>query len=185
MDISTVLSEAWGLYRRFLWQFFLTAVTVFVVLDLLSALAELAAGDSLAAGIFWSVVAAVIGVAGFFWVQAALVELVRDVRDGRADRTVGGTYRAVQPRLPALIVAGLLAAFGIGLGFLLLIVPGLFLLVIWSMLIPTISAGTTIAVRFMPIPPSAERHRDRCPEASVLARREQNAYVDTHASICS
>jgi len=138
MDISTVLSEAWGLYRRFLWRFFLTAVTVFAVLDLLSALADLAAGDSLAAGIFWSVVAAVIGVAGFFWVQAALVELVRDVRDGRADRTVGGTYRAVQPRLPALIVAGLLAAFGIGIGFLLLIVPGLFLLVIWSMLVPAI-----------------------------------------------
>jgi hypothetical protein len=66
------------------------------------------------------------------------VELVRDVRDGRMDRSIGETYRAVQPRLPALIVAGILAAIGIGIGFLLLIVPGLFLLTIWSMLVPVI-----------------------------------------------
>ena len=70
--------------------------------------------------------------------QAALVELVRDVRDGRADRSVGETYRAVQPRLPAVIAAGVLAAIGIGIGFILLIVPGLFLLTIWSMLVPVI-----------------------------------------------
>jgi hypothetical protein len=138
MQIGDVLGEAWALYRRFLWPFFLTALVVFAVLDLLSALAASASGDSTAATIFWSLIAAVIGVVGYFWVQGALVELVRDVRDGRADRSVGETYRTVQPRLPALIVAGILAAIGIGIGFLLLIVPGLFLLTIWSMLAPVI-----------------------------------------------
>ena len=29
MEIGSVLSEAWGLYKRFLWQFFLTAFVVF------------------------------------------------------------------------------------------------------------------------------------------------------------
>jgi hypothetical protein len=138
VQIGDVLGEAWALYRRFLWPFFLTALVVFAVLDLLSALAASASGDSTAAAIFWSVIAAVIGVVGYFWVQGALVELVRDVRDGRADRSIGETYRTVQPRLPALIVAGILAAIGIGIGFLLLIVPGLFLLTIWSMLAPVI-----------------------------------------------
>lgn len=138
MQIGDVLGEAWALYRRFLWPFFLTAFVVFAVLDLLSALAASASGDSTAAEIFWSLIAAVIGVVGYFWVQGALVELVRDVRDGRADRGVGETYRTVQPRLPALIVAGILAAIAIGIGFLLLIVPGLFLLTIWSMLAPVI-----------------------------------------------
>jgi len=138
MGIGAVLGEAWELYRRFLWQFFLTALAVFAVLDLLSALAARVAGDSVLAALFWSVVAGVIGVVGYFWVQAALVELVRDVRDGRADRTVGETYRAVQPRLPAVIAAGVIAAIAIGIGFLLLIVPGLFLLTIWSMLVPVI-----------------------------------------------
>jgi ABC-type multidrug transport system fused ATPase/permease subunit len=134
VDIGEVLSEAWSLYRRFLWQFFLAAFAVFAVLDLVSALADAAAGDGFAAGLFWSVIAATVGVVGFFLVQAGLVELVRDVRDGRADRGVGETYRAVLPHLAALIAAGVVAAIAIGIGLLLLIVPGLFLLTIWSMI---------------------------------------------------
>jgi hypothetical protein len=138
MDIGDVLSDAWNLYRRFLWQFFLTALVVFAVLDLLSALAGAAAGDSVGAGIFWALVAFTIGIVGYFWVQGALVELVHDVRDGRADRSIGETYASVQPRLPALIAAGLLAGIAIGIGLLFFIVPGLFLLTIWSMLVPVI-----------------------------------------------
>ena len=145
MDIGDVLSEAWNLYKRFLWQFFLTALVVFAVLDLLSALAAEAAGDGVAAGIFWAVIAFTIGIVGYFWVQGALVELVRDVRDGRADRSIGETYAEVRPRLPSLIVAGILAALGIGIGFLLLIVPGLILLTFWSMLVPVIVIEGTSA----------------------------------------
>jgi hypothetical protein len=138
LAIGDVLGEAWNLYKRFFGRFFLTALIVFAVLDLLSALAAAAIGDSVAAGVFWSLVAALIGVVGYFWVQAALVETVRDVRDGRADRTIGETFGAVQPRLPAVIAAGIVAAIGIAIGFVLLIVPGLYLLTIWSMLIPVI-----------------------------------------------
>jgi hypothetical protein len=134
VSIGSVLGEAWSLYKRFLWQFFLTAFVVFLALDLISGLAGQAARDSLAAGIFWGVIAIVLGVVGYFWVQGALVERVRDVRDGRADKTVAETYRAVQPRVPALIVAGILAGIAIAIGFILLIVPGLFLLTIWSMI---------------------------------------------------
>ena len=138
MAIGDVLGEAWNLYKRFFGRFFLTALIVFAVLDLLSALAAAAIGDSVAAGVFWSLVAALIGIVGYFWVQAALVETVRDVRDGRADRTIGETFGAVQPRLPAVIAAGIVAAIGIAIGLVLLIVPGLYLLTIWSMLIPVI-----------------------------------------------
>jgi hypothetical protein len=138
VDVGAVLSEGWQVYRRFLRRFFLTALVVFLVLDLLSALAAEAAGDGVAAGLFWGAVATAIGLVGYFWVQAALVALVQDVRDGRIDRTVGETYAAVRPRLPAVIAAGVVAAIAIGIGFLLLIVPGLFLLTIWSMLVPVI-----------------------------------------------
>jgi hypothetical protein len=138
VTIGGVLGEAWNLYKRFLGRFFLTALIVFAILDLLSALAAMAAGDGWVSGALWGLVAVTIGVVGYFWVQAALVETVHDVRDGRADRSIGETYRAVQPVLPAVIVAGILAAIGIGIGFILLIIPGLFLLTIWSMLIPVI-----------------------------------------------
>ena len=138
MAIGDVLREAWELYKRHLWQFFLTAFVVFLVLDLVSALAAAAAGDSAGAAFLWGLVSLVVGIVGYFWVQGALVELVRDVRDGRADRPIGETYRAVQPRLPALISAGLLAGLGILVGLVLLVVPGLFLLTIWSMIVPAI-----------------------------------------------
>jgi hypothetical protein len=150
MAVGEVLGEAWALYKRFLKQFFLTALVVFAVLDLLSALADSAEGDSSAAGAFWGLVGAVIGIIGYFWVQGALVELVRDVRDGRADRTIGDTYRAVQSRLVPLIVAGILAGIAILIGLLLILVPGLYLLTIWSMIVPVIvlegrSAGESFA----------------------------------------
>jgi hypothetical protein len=138
MQIGQVLGEAWTLYKRFLGRFFLTALLVFALLDLLSALIDRTAGNGWAEGVFWSVAAAVIAVVGYFWVQAALVETVNDVRDGRADRTIGETYSAVRPRLAAAAVAGVLAAIGIGIGLIFLIVPGLYLLTIWSMLIPVI-----------------------------------------------
>src|SRR3989442_4221323 len=138
MQIGQVLAEAWSLYKRFLGRFFLTALLVFAVLDLLSAFVDREAGNGWAAGVFWSFVGAVIAVVGYFWVQAALVETVNDVRDGRADRTIGETYSAVRPRLWAATIAGVLAAIGIGIGLVLLIVPGLYLLTIWSMLIPVI-----------------------------------------------
>jgi len=138
MSIGGVLSEAWSVYQRFLGRFFMTALIVFVALDLLSALADRAAGDNAGANVFWFLLGALISVVGYFWVQAALVETVNDVRDGRADRTIGETYSAVRPRLAAATIAGLLAAIGIGIGLVFLIVPGLYLLTIWSMLIPVI-----------------------------------------------
>ena len=138
MTVGGVLSEAWSLYKRFLVRFFLTALIVFAVLDLISALADQAASDTWSSALLWGLIAALVSVVGYFWVQAALVETVHDVRDGRADRTIGETYRAVQPQLPAVVIAGILAAIGITIGFILLIIPGLFLLTIWSMVIPVI-----------------------------------------------
>jgi hypothetical protein len=65
-----------------------------------------------------------------------VVELVNDVRDGRLDQTVGGLLGSVTPVLAALIAVSILAAIGIGIGLLLLIVPGLILVTIWSVVAP-------------------------------------------------
>jgi hypothetical protein len=138
MEIGAVLGEAWALYKRFLGRFFLTAVVVFAVLDLLSALADRVADNGFWSVTLWQLVAAVVSFVGYFWVQAALIETVNDVRDGRADRSIGETYQAVRPQLGAATIAGLLAGIGIGIGLVLLVVPGLYLLTIWSMLIPVI-----------------------------------------------
>jgi Membrane domain of glycerophosphoryl diester phosphodiesterase len=138
MSIGKILGDAWGLYKRFFTQFLLVAIPVFLVLGLVNALVGLAADEGTLAVIVWSLIGVAVSLIGYFWLQGALIESIRDVRDGRADLSVGEIYRRVQPRLPALIVAGILAGIGIGIGFLLLIVPGLFLLTRWSLITPSI-----------------------------------------------
>jgi len=138
MTVGGVLGESWETYKRFFRQFVLTAFIVYVVLDLLSALVSEASTDDTSTVLLWALVATVIEVVGYFWVQAALIELVHDVRDGRADRGIGETFQAVRPRLPSVIGAAILGGIGIAIGFVLLIVPGVYLLTIWSMIIPVI-----------------------------------------------
>ena len=136
MDVSSVLSSAWELYRRFFARFVVTAAVVYVVLDFLGAAASSAGDDAGAA--FWILLSFLLSIIGVFWVQGALAEAVRDVRDGRVDLPVSELYSRTRPRLPALITAGILAGIGIALGLVLLIVPGLYLLTRWALIVPVI-----------------------------------------------
>jgi hypothetical protein len=89
-------------------------------------------------GWFGAFVGALIALAGVFWIQGALVIAIDDVRDGRVDLSIRETLNRVLPRLNTLTVAGLLAAVGITIGFLLLIVPGLILITLWLLIVPAI-----------------------------------------------
>jgi hypothetical protein len=138
MSVGEVLGEAFELYKRYFVRFVGTAAVVYVVLDLVSALADRAANSSsIGAGLLWILISVILSVVGFFWLQGALVEAVADVRDGRIDTTIGELYERTRPRLPALIAAGILAGLGIVFGLILLIIPGLYLLTRWS-LIPAV-----------------------------------------------
>jgi hypothetical protein len=68
--------------------------------------------------------------------EGMVVQLVRDVQDGRRDNTMGELFSSVSPVLAPLIAVSILAGLGIGIGFLLLIVPGLILLTFWSVAAP-------------------------------------------------
>lgn len=89
-------------------------------------------------GWFGAFVGALIALAGVFWLQGALVIAIDDVRDGRVDLSIRETLNRVLPRLNTLTFAGLLAAVGITIGFLLLIVPGLILITLWLLIVPAI-----------------------------------------------
>ena len=68
-----------------------------------------------------------------------VVEAAHDILDGRRDHTVGSPALLRRPgdRLAAG-GPGFLGGLAIGIGFVLLIVPGLFLLTIWALLAPVI-----------------------------------------------
>ncbi len=82
-----------------------------------------------------------IAIAILFWILATLyqgmvVKLVQDVQDGRRDHTIGELLASVEPVLLPLIAVSLLFAIGVAIGFVLLIIPGLNLLVFWSVVAP-------------------------------------------------
>jgi ABC-type multidrug transport system fused ATPase/permease subunit len=132
MQPGAIVREAWELYKGHWRTFVPLALIVYIVLGVITFLFALLLGWL---GLIIGVIASIVGT---FWFQGALVEAVQDVRDGKQDLSIGEMFQRVQPRLPALIVAGLLAGLGIVFGLILLIVPGLFLLTIWSLIVPTI-----------------------------------------------
>ena len=128
-----VLREAWELYKGH-WQHLLTvALVVYAVVALITLVLALLL-DNWAAAILASLVSLI----ATFWVQGALIKAVEDVRDGRAELSFSETLGSVRPHLAAIIVAGILAAIGIIIGLILLIVPGLVLLTWWVLIIPVI-----------------------------------------------
>jgi hypothetical protein len=129
---SGVIGEAWGVYKAH-WQHLLTlAFVVYVAVALIGAL--------LALTLTWVgvILAALVSLVALFWLQASLVKAVDDVRDGQADLSLGATFSAAQNHLGPVIVAGILAAIGVTIGLILLIVPGLILLTWWCLIVPTI-----------------------------------------------
>jgi hypothetical protein len=67
-----------------------------------------------------------------------VVELVADVQDDKRDASVGQLLRAASPVIGQLILVGIVAGIGIVIGFILVIVPGLILITIWSVAAPVV-----------------------------------------------
>ena len=127
-----MIGEAWAAYKAHFTHLIPIAFVVYVLIALLTLLLVVLLGF---VGAF---VGFFVGIAGVFWLQGALVVAVADVRDGRADLSLGETLSRVKPKLNTLALAGILAALGVGIGLLLLIVPGLVLWTWWLVIVPVI-----------------------------------------------
>jgi hypothetical protein len=130
LDVGATLSEVFEVYRDQAGVLLPVAFWLFLVVAIVNGLTE---GNF---SLFW--LGLVVGLAVGTLYQGMVVELVRDVQDGRRDSSVGDLMRSVLPVLGALIGAGILAGLGIGAGLILLIVPGLILLTMWAVIAPVI-----------------------------------------------
>ena len=137
--LSGVLTETWALYRRYAAHFLLIAFVIYLVAAILVALLSLV-------GIFGYFLGEIIELTAVFLLQAALVKAVQDVRDGRVDLNLSQTVQAALPYLLPVAAAGILAAIGITIGFILIIVPGLILLTFWCLIVPFIVVGGSRAL---------------------------------------
>ena len=130
--VADVFERIFGVYRSQFTLLVPAALLVFVPVAIVNGILRESGGFLLA------LVAVVIGAIATYWFQGMVVEAAHDIMDGRRDHTVGSLVSSVSPVIAPLLVAGVLGGLGIGVGFLLLIVPGLFLLTIWALLAPVI-----------------------------------------------
>jgi hypothetical protein len=108
--------------------------------------AAVVAGLLSLAGVFGSLLGSVVELFAAFLLQATLIKAVQDVRDGRADLSIGGTVSAATPYIWSVAAAAILAGIAITIGLILIIVPGLWLITIWAVIIPVIVIERTGAL---------------------------------------
>lgn len=130
MQIGDPLGEGWAIYKRF-WRHLLPIAFVVSIVVSLVALALSAAGGTLAV-----LASLLVSVLGIFLITASLTEAVADVRDGRVDLTLGETLARAWPRLGTVVAVSVLAGVAIAVGLVLFIVPGAWLITIWSVAVP-------------------------------------------------
>lgn len=117
-------------------EHFAVLYPVALIFGLIQAIVTFALKDTNAA-----VIAAGVSLVTATFFQGMVVTFVRDVEAGLPPGTepsVGALFRSVAPVAGPLLAVSLLAGIGIGIGFVLIIVPGLVLLTIWAVVAPVV-----------------------------------------------
>jgi hypothetical protein len=130
--LSGVLSEAWQMYKAHAAHLLAIAFVIYLAAAVIAALLGLAGGT------VGAILGSLVQIVAAFLLQSTLVKAVQDVRDGRADLSIGDTVRAAVPYLGRVAGASILAGIAITIGLILLIVPGLYLITIWAVIVPVI-----------------------------------------------
>jgi hypothetical protein len=85
-----------------------------------------------------SVVNYVVDTAYFAFFTAVAMGVLRDLREGRPASSAGELCRRALPPLPAATLVGLLASVAVIGATLLLVIPALYLVTIWAVLLPVV-----------------------------------------------
>jgi hypothetical protein len=132
ISVGEVVSETFSTYGQNLVALLGSALVVFVVVGLVSGLLQSAGGVVL------GLLAGIVRLVGYALFTGFVVRLVQDTRDGRRDQTVGDLFSSATGAILSLIVFGILFGIAVGIGFILLIIPGLVLLTFWCVGAPAI-----------------------------------------------
>jgi len=133
IDLGNVLSRTFETYRDQFTLLIPAALVIFLPIAIVNGLLQEGVE-----GILGSLLASVLALVGTAFLQGMVVEAVQDILDGRRDHTVGSLLQSAVPVLGPLFLGAILTGIAFGIGFLLLIVPGLFLVTIWAVWAPAL-----------------------------------------------
>jgi hypothetical protein len=126
LAFGEMLDQAFGLFRRLFTPLLVISLVTNAIPSLLS-IASTVAGDRTTEGLLLGIASMILSVIGAAIGTGASTFLVSDYLLGRPTDTQSALSRA-WPRLGALVACSILFGFLVGLGIILLIVPGLIIL---------------------------------------------------------
>ena len=133
LDVGKVFSRIFELYTSQASVYLPAALIIYLPLAILTGAILTGSG-----GLFLLLLIGALLFVTVFVYQGLVVRSVQDLQDGERDFTIGQLFQSVLPVLGMLIVVGVVGGFAIGIGFLLLIVPGVILLTIWAVVAPAV-----------------------------------------------
>jgi hypothetical protein len=144
LSVSSILSDALTIYRLVFRRSVITAAIVFAFVEGLDVLSL--AHFSQSWHRFFLIASSVATLAATFFVQGALIEVVRNIHEGRSPAPISELYGRAESRFWRLTGAALVYGLGVFLGFLALIVPGLLAAARWSLMAPAVMLeGATVS----------------------------------------
>jgi hypothetical protein len=133
LDVGKVFSRIFEMYTSQASVYLPAALILYLPLAIVTGAVLSGTGGLL---LFLLIIA--LGLVTGFVYQGLVVRSVQDLQDGQRDLSIGELFRSVLPVLGSLILVGIVGGFAEGIGFLLLIVPGVILVTIWAVVAPVI-----------------------------------------------
>ncbi|MDQ2700855.1 MAG: hypothetical protein M3Y23_05945, partial [Actinomycetota bacterium] len=87
---------------------------------------------------FLSLIGSLVQLVATAWLAGSIIRVVQDVEaDGRVDLSFGEILGSVSGKLVSIILLQIVVGILVGIGFVFCIVPGVFLLLMWAVAIPS------------------------------------------------
>lgn len=148
MDIGRCFKDAWGLFRLDLGPLIATAVIAAVVMGVVNLLVGIVilggvsafggewSGLAFGSALFGGLLIALVAIVAYAWMYAVVFHMM--LRRVREQRPAEYTDMQDFDQIGAFAIAAVVLGIVISLGYLLLVIPGLFLTTIWVYALPLI-----------------------------------------------